>query len=199
MPYGYDPILTSFTSITTSSSNCSGEGTKRTYQGLWRMSDGGQSEHSPESCSISRSTAPTALAAGDPHYAPDALSRMDCAGRPPAGLGRPPSAFARNQVRQSSLEHLGLRGEGSSPVPLPPPARPKPCILCANLATKPICSSDFSFELRTSNRLSGLILLRMANCSPELWTLRNRYGSRNTNVSRGLGIVGKSGSATPLG
>src|SRR3981189_1178655 len=39
MPYGYDPILTSFTSITTSSSNCSGEGTKRTYQGLWRMSD----------------------------------------------------------------------------------------------------------------------------------------------------------------
>ena len=39
MPYGYDPILTSFTSITTSSSNCSGEGTKRIYQGLWRMSD----------------------------------------------------------------------------------------------------------------------------------------------------------------
>jgi hypothetical protein len=39
MPYGCDPILTSFTSITTSSSNCSGEGTKRTYQGLWRMSD----------------------------------------------------------------------------------------------------------------------------------------------------------------
>ena len=39
MPYGYDPILTSFTSITTSSSDCPGEGTKRTYQGLWRMSD----------------------------------------------------------------------------------------------------------------------------------------------------------------
>jgi hypothetical protein len=39
MPYGYDPILTSFTSITTSSSGCPGEGTKRTYQGLWRLSD----------------------------------------------------------------------------------------------------------------------------------------------------------------
>jgi hypothetical protein len=64
MPYGYDPILTSFTSITTSSSDCSGEDTKRTYQGLWRMSDVEvQSGHSPEGCSISRSTAPTALAA----------------------------------------------------------------------------------------------------------------------------------------
>ena len=31
MPYGYDPTLTSFTSIMTSSSDCSGEGTKRTY------------------------------------------------------------------------------------------------------------------------------------------------------------------------
>jgi hypothetical protein len=39
MPYGYDPILTSFTSITTSSSDCSGARTKRIYQGLWRMSD----------------------------------------------------------------------------------------------------------------------------------------------------------------
>src|SRR3982075_893697 len=37
MPSGYDPILTNFTSITTSSSDCSGEGTKRTYQGLWRL------------------------------------------------------------------------------------------------------------------------------------------------------------------
>src|SRR5258707_15586385 len=39
MPYGCDPILTSFTSITTSSSDCPGEGTKRTHQGLWRLSD----------------------------------------------------------------------------------------------------------------------------------------------------------------
>src|SRR6476646_1611390 len=34
------------------------------------------------------------------------------------GLGR---AFARNYVRRNSLEYSGLRGEGSNPVPLPPP------------------------------------------------------------------------------
>ena len=39
MPYGCDPILTSFISIMTSSSDCSGEGAKRTHQGLWRMPD----------------------------------------------------------------------------------------------------------------------------------------------------------------
>ena len=35
MPYGCDPILTSFISIMTSSSDCSGEGAKRTHQGLY--------------------------------------------------------------------------------------------------------------------------------------------------------------------
>jgi hypothetical protein len=64
MPYGYDPILTSFTSITTSSSGCSGEGTKRTCQGLWRMSDvEGRADIAPIVGVISRSTAPTAPAA----------------------------------------------------------------------------------------------------------------------------------------
>ena len=83
---------------------------------------------------------------------------------------------------------------------LSPPAWLKPCILCPNLlAIKPSGSSDFSFELRTSNRQSLLILLRMAHLSPELWTLRIRYGSRNSNVSRGLWIVVKWGSSTPLG
>src|SRR5258707_1747019 len=37
------------------------------------------------------------------------------------GLGR---AFARNYVRRNSLEYSGLRGEGSTPVPLPPPNSP---------------------------------------------------------------------------
>jgi len=41
MPYGCDPILTSFISIMTSSSDCSGEGAKPTHQGLWRMPDVG--------------------------------------------------------------------------------------------------------------------------------------------------------------
>jgi hypothetical protein len=52
------------------------------------------------------------------------LPRTNCAGpcqwarRPRAALAR---ALARNHVRQSSLEYAGLRGEGSTPVPLPPP------------------------------------------------------------------------------
>src|SRR6266436_1978359 len=42
------------------------------------------------------------------------------------GLGR---AFARNYVRRNSLEYSGLRGEGSNPVPLPPPMTPPPAFL----------------------------------------------------------------------
>jgi hypothetical protein len=73
----------------------------------------------------------------NPRYAPDALPRMDCAGRPPARLGRPPFAFARNHVHQSSLEHLGLRGEGSTPVPLPPPDIIENIGFLSNLVDKP--------------------------------------------------------------
>jgi hypothetical protein len=108
------------------------------------------------------------------------------------------------ETRSASLPELagiaGLRGEGWIPVPLPPPAWPKPCILCANLlAIWPRSSSDFSLELRTYNRQSRLILLRKAHFSPKLWTLRIRHGSRNSNVSRGLRILTKRGSAAPLG
>jgi hypothetical protein len=39
------------------------------------------------------------------------------------GLG---PVFARHHVRQSSLEYVRLRGEGSNPVPLPPPAYLRP-------------------------------------------------------------------------
>jgi hypothetical protein len=66
------------------------------------------------------------LPEGDPRYATDFLPRMDGAGclqgagapQVHGGLGR---AFARNYVRRNSLEYAGLRGEGSTPVPLPPP------------------------------------------------------------------------------
>jgi hypothetical protein len=68
------------------------------------------------------------LPEGDPLYATDFLPRMDGAGCPLGGggalgslmaaLGR---AFARNHVLRSSLEYPGLRGEGSTPGPLPPP------------------------------------------------------------------------------
>src|SRR6266850_4065528 len=55
------------------------------------------------------------------------LPKKDVAGCPPGGgapqvhggLGR---AFARNYVRRNSLEYSGLPGEGSTPVPLPPPS-----------------------------------------------------------------------------
>ena len=40
------------------------------------------------------------------------------------GIGR---AFARNYVRRNSLEYSGLRGEGSTPVPLPPPVSHSYC------------------------------------------------------------------------
>jgi hypothetical protein len=53
------------------------------------------------------------------------------------GWGGPPFAFARNHVRQSSLEHLGLRGEGSTPVPLPPPDIIENIGFLSNLVDKP--------------------------------------------------------------
>jgi hypothetical protein len=67
--------------------------------------------------------------------------------RPRAALAR---ALARYHARQSSLEYAGLRGEGSTPVPLPPPAWPQPLILWARLsATGPILAaiSDLSSGL----------------------------------------------------
>jgi len=52
------------------------------------------------------------------------------------------------QVRSGTLHRSGLRGEGSNPVPLPPPDHLSPRILRADtLANKPSNRSDFSFEL----------------------------------------------------
>src|ERR1700704_5316771 len=96
------------------------------------------------------------------------------------GLGR---AFARNYVRRSSLEYSGLRGEGSIPVPLPPPACPRAEYSPVNSrAIKPSNSTDFSIELRTPDRQSRPIILRKAGFSLKLWTPSIRYGSRNSNV-----------------
>jgi hypothetical protein len=90
----------------------------------------------------------------------------------------------RNLIRLGPLDYSGRRGEGSIPVPLPPPAWPKPCILRAHLlAIKPSSSSDFSSWPRTRDRQSRLIILRKARFSPKLWTPAIRYGSRNSNVS----------------
>jgi hypothetical protein len=68
-------------------------------------------------------------------------------GGAPFRLLQAPSAdglFRRtSQVRLNPPGYSGLRGEGSIPVPLPPPAWPKPSILCARmLVIKPSTSSD---------------------------------------------------------
>src|SRR5258708_19113889 len=90
-------------------------GTKRTFKVLRRRSD-----------VEGRADMARPLPEGDPRYATDFLPRMDGAGCPPGGGGAlgswwPGRAFPRNYVRRSSLEYSGLRGEGSTPVPLPPP------------------------------------------------------------------------------
>jgi hypothetical protein len=88
-----------------------------------------------------------------------------------------------NSTRLSPLDYSRLRGEGSTPVPLPPPVCRRPCVLQANSrAIKPSNSSDFSFELRTPDRRSRSIFLRKTRFSPKLWTPSIRYGSRNSNV-----------------
>jgi hypothetical protein len=102
--------------------------------------------------------------------------------------------------RKRPLEYAGLRGEGSTPAPLPPPALPNRCNLRAILsAIKPSSSSDSSFKLRTPNRQSLVIILRKARFSPKLWTPQIWYGSRNLNVSKDLCFSTKTASAAPLG
>jgi hypothetical protein len=89
------------------------------------------------------------LPEGDPRYATDFLPRMDGAGCPPGGgapqvhggLGR---ALARNYVRRNSLEYSGLRGEGSTPGPLPPPARCSPSF--AAVREVPTVSLQYAFS-----------------------------------------------------
>ena len=49
------------------------------------------------------------------------------------------------------------------------------------LANKPNSSSDFS--LCSERPQSRPIILRRARFSPKLWTLSDRHGSRNLNVS----------------
>ena len=70
------------------------------------------------------------LPEGDPRYATGFLPRNGWCRLPTRGRGAPQvhsglgRAFARNYVRRNSLEYSGLRGEGSTPVPLPPPEMP---------------------------------------------------------------------------
>jgi hypothetical protein len=81
--------------------------------------------------------------------------------------------FARHHVRQSSLEYVGLRGEGSTPVPLPPPAWPQPAVLCRRLlAISPILAV-------ISDSSSGLPSAEPAHSSPNGSFLSRALDSAN--------------------
>jgi hypothetical protein len=69
--------------------------------------------------------------------------------------------MAQHRLRVSraiSLDCAGLPGEGSIPVPFPPPPR-RGRIFSAKVAErfKPNSGSDFSFELRTPSRQGALV------------------------------------------
>jgi hypothetical protein len=77
-----------------------------------------------------------------------------------------------HRMRQATSLCVGLPGEGSIPVPLPPPAGSRPCILRASsLAIKPsrVAISDLSCGL-PAGRTASLFSER-ARFSPNLWTL----------------------------
>jgi hypothetical protein len=101
----------------------------------------------------------------------------------PALIGWLHLGLSLGSFRSIACHYAGLRGEGSTPVPLPPPYCPRPRILqVKSRAIRPSNSNDFSFELRTPDLESRLIFLRTARFSPKLWTPSIRYGSRNLNV-----------------
>jgi hypothetical protein len=113
------------------------------------------------------------------------------------GLGAP---LGPDPVRPPPWAYDGVPGEGSIPVPLPPPDCPRLRILRVNSrAIKPCNSSDFSFELRTQDRQSRPIVLRKARFSPKLCTPSIRYGSRNSNFRSYLQTSAQRGLAASLG
>ena len=104
------------------------------------------------------------------------------------------------RLRSCSPDYAHVLGEGSIPVPLPPPACPRSSVLWAtSLAIRPSSRSRFRFELRTPVRQNRPIILWKARFSLNLWTSPRRYGSRNSIVSNYLLALGESGSAVSVG
>src|SRR3979411_2981087 len=76
----------------------------------------------------------------------------DC-GRVRANKVRPKG----RRIRLGTRGYYGVRGEGSNPVPLPPPGSLKPYILHLALwAVKPSSGGEFPFEIRTRSWQSQL-------------------------------------------
>jgi hypothetical protein len=91
--------------------------------------------------------------------------------RPPCQMAPDPPGYP---------DYCGLRGEGSIPVPLPPPASRRSYVLGAvSLAIGPSSRSHFLFELRTAAKAESVHYSLKARFSPNLWTPPMRYGSRN--------------------
>ncbi len=94
------------------------------------------------------------------------------------------------------MEYANLRGEGSNPVPLPPPACLRERILWVNLrAIQPSNSSDFSFGLRLPIGRGGLffsekpVFLRSSGLYPfgkdfEIRTFGVAYGLQRKEFCR---------------
>jgi hypothetical protein len=74
-----------------------------------------------------------------------------------ARIGRlPTSGLSLGSFRSIACNYAGLRGEGSTPVPLPPPFRPKHCFLrTVSLANMPSIRGHFQFELWTADRYAS--------------------------------------------
>jgi hypothetical protein len=84
----------------------------------------------------------------------------------PASAAIGPSPWqggCRRAVRWVTIRHVGLRGEGSNPVPLPPPDLPGARVLRAlTAAQKPSVCGLFSFRVRLAGSDEGLFFSERA-------------------------------------
>ncbi len=92
-----------------------------------------------------------------------------------------PDGYGRAAEYAGLLSTAQLRGEGSTPVPLPPPACPRPRIRWVNsCANSPVTAAISHLSSGLPIGRAGLLFSERP--SPKLWTPSIRYGSRNSNV-----------------
>ena len=129
-----------------------------------------------------RSTCRTASARAPDLSAEETVEQSDRVGK----LGNGGHKRRRGKwirLRSCSPDYAHILGEGSIPVPLPPPDRPSPAFSGRDLlATEPKNRNEISFELWIPDQEGRLNILQRAHSSPKLWTLPIRYGPPNSNV-----------------